>query len=241
MAKKAGAKAAKAKKATKKAAGKKVKKAAVQPSISAPTQEPVTMTAPAQEVTSESPAVAVSQSQEQQEPAPVAEAKEEPKAETAAAQEAKETKADEKKEDAKMGSEKGIGKEYDPSEFSQPAAEAGSGGGSKVFLYVGISVVVLAVIVGGLFFLKGWGKESSELTGSTVTAFCSDTDGGYNRFTKGVAEGTYYLDYKTGQFMDECAPNEENKLTEYYCKNDLVVYATEPCPDGLTCLDGICA
>ncbi|MEK6920542.1 MAG: hypothetical protein AABX82_01560 [Nanoarchaeota archaeon] len=141
-----------------------------------------------------------------------------------------------------MGEEnKGIGKAYNPSEFSQPAVEAGSSG-SKVFLYVGISVVVVAVIVAGLFFAGGFGKSgASDLTGATViTAYCSDTDGGYNRFTKGVADGTYYLNYKSGQFMDECAAGEENKLTEYYCKNDIVVYATEPCPDGMVCQDGIC-
>lgn len=180
--------------------------------------------------------------QEAQKTASVAEAKEQSKIETAAVQETKESKAEEKREDATMGNEKGIGKEYDPSEFSQKATEASSGGGSKVFLYVGISVVVLALIVGGLFLIKGFGKGStSDLRGSAITAYCSDTDGGYNRFTKGVAEGTYYLDYQTGNFMDECASGEENKLTEYYCKNDLVVYATEPCPDGLTCQDGICA
>ena len=148
----------------------------------------------------------------------------------------------EKKEESKMGEEnKGIGKAYNPSEFSQPAVEAGSSG-SKVFLYVGISVVVVAVIVAGLFFAGGFGKSgASDLTGATViTAYCSDTDGGYNRFTKGVADGTYYLNYKSGQFMDECAAGEENKLTEYYCKNDIVVYATEPCPDGMVCQDGIC-
>lgn len=227
MARKASAKTASKTKISKNTATKKSKKerALVQQSLSA-----------------EIPAVApdISQTQEQ-EAASVAEAKEQSKIETAAVQETKEPKAEEKKEDATMGNEKGIGKEYDPSEFSQKATEASSGGSSKVFLYVGISVVVLAVIVGGLFFLKGWGKERSGLTGSTVTAYCSDTDGGYNRFTKGVAEGTYYLDYQTGNFMDECAASEENKLTEYYCKNDLVVYATEPCPDGLTCQDGICA
>lgn len=148
----------------------------------------------------------------------------------------------EKKEESKMAEEdKGVGKAYNPSEFSQPAVEAGSSG-SKMFLYVGISVVVVAVIVAGLFFAGGFGKgNSSDLTGATViTAYCADTDGGYNRFTKGVSEGTYYLDYKNGQFMDTCAAGEDNKLTEYYCKNDLVVYATEPCPDGMACQDGIC-
>ncbi len=148
----------------------------------------------------------------------------------------------EKKEESKMAEEdKGIGKAYNPSEFSQPAVEAGSSG-SKVFLYVGISVAVVAVIVAGLFLVGGFSKGgSSDLTGATViTAYCSDTDGGYNRFTKGVSEGTYYLDYQSGQFMDACAAGEDNKLTEYYCKNDLVVYATEPCPDGMACQDGIC-
>ena len=147
----------------------------------------------------------------------------------------------ETKEEPKMTDEKGVGKDYDPTEFSQPAVQASSGGGSKVFLYVGISVVVIALIVGGLF-LGGVFKGSTEsLTGATVvTAYCTDSDGGYNRFTKGVAEGTYYLNYQVGTFMDECASGEENKLTEYYCKNDLIVYATEPCPQGMTCVDGIC-
>lgn len=150
-----------------------------------------------------------------------------------------------KMEDTTMGREdkesdnKGIGKEYKSSDFSQPPSEAI--GSSKIFLYVGISIAVVALIIGGLFFIKGFGKiGGEELTGSTVVAYCSDSDGGYNRFTKGVAEGTYYLDYKAGQYMDECATTEENKLTEYYCKNDLVVYATEPCPDGMSCQDGIC-
>ncbi len=136
---------------------------------------------------------------------------------------------------------KGVGKEYNASEFSQPATEVGAGS-SKIYLYVGISVVVLAAIIGGLFLLGGAGKGTdSGLTGSTITAYCSDTDGGYNRFTKGVTQGTYYLDYSSGDFMDYCQEADENKLTEYYCKNDLVVYTTEPCPDDLTCKDGICA
>jgi hypothetical protein len=147
----------------------------------------------------------------------------------------------ETKEEIKMTDEKGVGKDYNPAEFSQPAVQASSGS-SKIFLYVGISVVVVGLIVAGLFFggvFKGTSSET--LTGATVvTAYCTDTDGGYNRFTKGVAEGTYYLDYSEGTFMDECASGEENKLTEYYCKNDLVVYATEPCPQGMTCVEGIC-
>ncbi len=147
----------------------------------------------------------------------------------------------ETKEEPKMTDEKGVAKDYDPAEFSQPAVQPG-GSSSKIFLYVGISVVVIALIIGGLFlggvFKKG---TTDSLTGATVvTAYCTDTDGGYNRFTKGVAEGTYYLNYQTGSFMDECASGEENKLTEYYCKNDLVVYATEPCPEGMTCTGGIC-
>ena len=149
-----------------------------------------------------------------------------------------------KTEEKPMADEsKGVGKEYNASEFSQPATEAGAGS-SKVYLYVGLSIVVLAAIVGGLFFLGGFssgGNTDSGLTGSTITAYCSDTDGGYNRFTKGVANGIYYLDYSTGDFMDHCEDNDANKLTEYYCKNDLVVYTTEPCPDGLTCESGICA
>ncbi len=144
------------------------------------------------------------------------------------------------KEETKMSDEKGVGKDYDPTEFSQPAVQAG--GSSKMFVYVGISIVVIGLIIAGLFFggiFKGGASES--LTGATVvTAYCTDTDGGYNRFTKGVAEGTYYLDYSEGTFMDECASGEENKLTEYYCKNDLIVYATEPCPEGMSCVDGIC-
>lgn len=145
--------------------------------------------------------------------------------------------------DDDMGDEsKGVGKKYNASEFSQPATEAGTSS-PKVYLYVGISVAVLAVIVGGLFFLGGFeGKTTdSELTGSTITAYCSDTDGGYNRFNKGVAQGIYYLNYSSGNFMDFCEETDANKLTEYYCKNDLVVYTTEPCPDGLKCADGICA
>ncbi len=151
--------------------------------------------------------------------------------------------AEEKKEESKMTEDdKGIGKAYNPAEFSQPAAEAASGGSSKIFLYAGIGVAVLAVIVVGLFFLGGFtSTEESNVTGATViTAHCSDTDGGYNRFTKGVAEGTYYLDYSEGKFMDECASGEQNKLTEYYCKGDLVVYATEPCAEGMSCQDGVC-
>lgn len=151
--------------------------------------------------------------------------------------------AEEKKEENKMAeSDKGIGKTYNPAEFSQPAAEAPSGGSSKIFLYAGIGVGVLAVIVVGLFFIGGFRSTGeSNVTGATViTAHCSDTDGGYNRFIKGVAEGTYYLDYSEGTFMDECAAGEENKLTEYYCKGDLVVYATEPCAEGMTCQGGVC-
>ena len=151
-------------------------------------------------------------------------------------------KAEEKKEESKMAdSNKGIGKAYNPAEFSQPAAEA-SGGSSKIFLYAGIGVGVLAVIVVGLFFLGGFGSTGeNNATGATViTARCSDTDGGYNRFTKGVAEGTYYLNYNEGTYMDECTFGEENKLTEYYCKGDLVVYATEPCAEGMVCQDGVC-
>ncbi len=151
--------------------------------------------------------------------------------------------AEEKKEESKMtDGDKGIGKAYNPAEFSQPATASASGGSSKIFLYAGIGVGVLAVIVVGLFFIGGFGSTGeSNVTGATViTTHCSDTDGGYNRFTKGVAEGTYYLDYNEGTYMDECSAGEENKLTEYYCKGDLVVYATEPCAEGMTCQDGVC-
>lgn len=144
------------------------------------------------------------------------------------------------KEESKMADDKGVGKDYNPAEFSNPAVHAGAS--SKIYWYVGICVVVVALIVGGLFFSGVFkGMPSKSLTGATVvTAYCTDTDGGYNRFTKGVAEGTYYLNYAEGTYMDECASGEDNKLTEYYCKNDLIVYATEPCPQGMTCVDGIC-
>ena len=147
-----------------------------------------------------------------------------------------------KTEDSTMGQEKGIGKEYNPSEFSQPATSADGAHSNKIYWYVGGAVGVVALLIVGLFFMGGFGM-SKDLAGQStlVTAYCSDTDGGYNRFTKGVADGTYYLGYEVGQYMDECAAGEDNKLTEYYCKNDLIVYATEPCPAGMTCQDGICA
>ena len=217
-----------AKKAPAKAVKKPVKKAAVKVAKAKAVVEEIksTQEAAAQTVQAESSAVAASSAEVQAEPA----------------QEVS-VGAQEKKEENKMAeSDKGIGKAYNPAEFSQPAAEAASGGSSKIFLYAGIGVGVLAVIVVGLFFLGGFGTTGeSNVTGATViTAHCSDTDGGYNRFTKGVAEGTYYLDYSEGKFMDECASGEDNKLTEYYCKGDLVVYATEPCAEGMTCQDGIC-
>lgn len=153
-----------------------------------------------------------------------------------------ETKEEAKMEDSTMGQEKGIGKEYNPADFSQPATATDAGHSNKIYWYVGGAVGVIALLVVGLFLMGGFGM-SNDLAGQStvVTAYCSDTDGGYNRFTKGVADGTYYLDYQAGQFMDECAAGEDNKLTEYYCKNNLVVYATEPCPAGMTCQDGICA
>ena len=217
-----------AKKAPAKAVKKPVKKAAVKVAKAKAVVEEIksTQEAAAQTVQAESSAVAASSAEVEAEPA----------------QEVS-VGAQEKKEENKMAeSDKGIGKAYNPAEFSQPAAEAASGGSSKIFLYAGIGVGVLAVIVVGLFFLGGFGTTGeSNVTGATViTAHCSDTDGGYNRFTKGVAEGTYYLDYSEGKFMDECASGEDNKLTEYYCKGDLVVYATEPCAEGMTCQDGIC-
>src|SRR3989338_5568191 len=217
-----------AKKAPAKAVKKPVKKAAVKVAKAKAVVEEIksTQEAAAQTVQAESSAVAASSAEVQAEPA----------------QEVS-VGAQEKKEENKMAeSDKGIGKAYNPAEFSQPAAEAASGGSSKIFLYAGIGVGVLAVIVVGLFFLCGFGTTGeSNVTGATViTSHCSDTDGGYNRFTKGVAEGTYYLDYSEGTYMDECAAGEDNKLTEYYCKGDLVVYATEPCAEGMTCQDGIC-
>lgn len=153
-----------------------------------------------------------------------------------------EIKTEDKTEDSTMGQEKGIGKEYNSSEFSQPARSADGAQSNKIYWYVGGAVGVIALLVIGLFFMGGFGM-SKDLAGQStmVRAYCSDTDGGYNRFTKGVAEGTYYLNYESGQFMDECAAGEANKLTEYYCKNNLVVYATEPCQAGMTCQDGICA
>src|SRR3989338_3371428 len=218
-----------AKKAPAKAVKKLVKKAAVKVAKAKPAVEEINSASnvPVQNVRAEPVAVTAPSS---------AEVEAEPVQEVS-------VKAEEKKEESKMAdSNKGVGKAYNPAEFSQPAAEAASGGSSKIFLYAGIGVGVLAVIFVGLFFLGGFGSTGeSNVTGATViTARCSDTDGGYNRFTKGVAEGTYYLDYSEGTYMDECSSSEENKLTEYYCKGDLVVYATEPCAEGMVCQDGVC-
>ncbi len=213
-----------AKKAQAKTAKKQVKKAAVKVAKAAVEERSSASNTPVQNVQAEP--IAVTSAQVQAEPV----------------QEVS-VSAEEKKEESKMtDGDKGIGKAYNPAEFSQPAAEAPSGGSSKIFLYAGIGVGVLAVIVVGLFFIGGFGSSAeSNVTGATViTAHCSDTDGGYNRFTKGVAEGTYYLDYSEGTFMDSCATEEGNKLTEYYCKGDLVVYATEPCAEGMSCQDGVC-
>ncbi|PIN78882.1 hypothetical protein COV16_05470 [Candidatus Woesearchaeota archaeon CG10_big_fil_rev_8_21_14_0_10_34_8] len=136
-----------------------------------------------------------------------------------------------------MADNKGFGKEYKPDDFSKPAKEVG--GDSKVFLYVGIAVIALVAILGSLYFFGGFGKSSTDMVGATINAYCVDSDGGYNRYTKGVTAGTYYLDYGEDEFVDRCA-GEENKLTEYYCKNDLVVFTTEPCPEGMLCTDGSC-
>ncbi len=135
-----------------------------------------------------------------------------------------------------------FGKEYKARDFEQPAKEVG--GNSRTFLYLCLAVFVLAVIVGGAFLLETSGKLqwSKSLTGATtIQAYCVDSDGGYNRFTKGIAAGIYYLDYKQGEYVDACSSGEDNKLTEYYCKNDLIVFSTEPCPQGLLCQEGICA
>ncbi len=250
MARKAGSKAApKVKKTTKKAAGKKIKKAVKESALVQAQEQPIAIATPATEVEGEISAVVqepesiVSQPQEESlsiQPVPVVDGKEDLKNEEHAIQETKQEKQEIKTEVNAMADGKGVGKDYNPSDFSQKPAESGEDS-SKVYMYVGLSVVLLAVVIGGIFFFSGFGKSSGiDLTGSTVVAFCSDTDGGYNRFTKGVASGTYYLDYHSGEFMDACEANDENKLTEYYCKNDLVVYATEPCPEGLTCTNGIC-
>jgi hypothetical protein len=137
-----------------------------------------------------------------------------------------------------MAEQKGVGKEYNPDDFSKPAQEAGDG--SRAHKWVGLAVVVL-LVAGGGFFLFGMedGATSNGITGATIVAYCVDSDGGYNRFTRGITVGTYYLNYGEGEYTDSCA-GDENKLTEYYCKNDLVVYTTEPCPEGMVCQDGIC-
>ncbi len=137
--------------------------------------------------------------------------------------------------------EKRIGKEYKAEDFAQPAKELKSN--SRTFLYVGLAVFVLAAVVGGVFLLglseKFRGVDG--LTGATtIHAYCVDSDGGYNRFTKGVVAGIYYLNYEEGEYVDTCASGEENKLTEYYCKNDLIVFSTEPCPQGMLCQNDIC-
>lgn len=140
-----------------------------------------------------------------------------------------------------MAGEKRFGKEYKAGDFDKPTTEIK--GGSRTFLYVGLAVFVLAAVAGGVFLLDASGKLRSGdgLTGATtIQAYCVDSDGGYNRFTKGIAAGIYYLNYEDGEFVDSCASGEDNKLTEYYCKNDLVVYSTEPCPQGLLCQDGVC-
>lgn len=141
-----------------------------------------------------------------------------------------------------MAGEKRFGKEYKAEDFAQPAKEVGSD--SRTFLYVGLAVLALAAIVGGVFLFGAAGKflGADGLTGATtIQAYCVDSDGGYNRFTKGLAAGIYYLNYEEGEYVDSCASGEENKLTEYYCKNDLIVFSTEPCPQGLVCSEGICA
>jgi hypothetical protein len=133
---------------------------------------------------------------------------------------------------------KGIGKEYNPDDFSKPVQEAG---GSKKHTAIGVAVILVVALAGaGVFLINGnSGGDSNGITAATIVAYCADSDGGYNRFTKGVAVGTSALDYSEGEWKDKCA-GEGNKLTEYYCKNDLVVFTTEPCPEGMVCTDGIC-
>jgi hypothetical protein len=134
-----------------------------------------------------------------------------------------------------MVDKKGFGKEYNPDDFSKPATEAE---GSKKHLWIGAAVIALLVVGAGIFFFGG-GDSGVSVTGATISAYCVDSDGGYNRFTQGITAGTYYLDYDESEFTDKCA-GDENKLTEYYCKNDLIVYTTEPCPEGMLCSNGIC-
>jgi hypothetical protein len=130
---------------------------------------------------------------------------------------------------------KSFGKEYNPNDFKQPEKEAGND--SKAGTYIGVAAVLIILIVGGAWWYMGSTKD--QVGAAVINAYCVDSDGGYNRGTKGLTAGTYYLDYGEDEFVDKCA-GDENKLTEYYCKNDLVVFTTEPCPEGQLCSDGVC-
>jgi len=131
---------------------------------------------------------------------------------------------------------KGIGKEYNSSDFSKPPKEVG---GSKLFLYVGVGVLALVIIVGGLFLLNNVRQSKAFIGAAVINAYCVDSDGGYNRYTRGVTAGTSAVDYGESEWVDKCA-GEENKLTEYYCKNKMVAFTTEPCPEAMLCQEGIC-
>jgi hypothetical protein len=71
---------------------------------------------------------------------------------------------------------------------------------------------------------------------------CTDSDGGNNRFVKGVTTGVGHLNVQRNDpfdFEDECWGIEGNLLNEYFCKGGLVYWETHiDCEYG--CLNGAC-
>jgi hypothetical protein len=131
----------------------------------------------------------------------------------------------------------GIGKEYKAEDFKQEAKEVG--GKSHKGIFIGLFVVFTLAVAGAWFFMGSDAIGEDRVGAALVNAYCVDSDDGYNRFSIGVTAGISSVDYSEGEWVDKCA-GDENKLTEYYCKNDLVVFTTEPCPEGMLCADGIC-
>jgi hypothetical protein len=130
---------------------------------------------------------------------------------------------------------KSIGKEYNPDDFKEAPKEVG--GKSKAGMYFGVAAVLILIVAGGAWYFMG--SHTDTVGAALIKAYCVDSDSGYDRFSKGITAGISSMDYTEGEWKDKCA-GDENKLTEYYCKNDLVVFTTEPCPEEMVCSDGIC-
>ncbi len=97
-----------------------------------------------------------------------------------------------------------------------------------------VALVVLVAVTVGL----GLPAMPTVVQGQTITATCTDSDGGLNYQVAGYVEGIG-LQGRSFKYYDACepAPNE-GTVKEWWCNGTMPVYAKSVCSFG--CADGAC-